>query len=319
MTGYVVQRLALFIPTIILVSFVVFGIMRFLPGDPALAILSMGGEGSFTDQDLQRMREKLGTDKPYHIQYVLFVKNTATGDFGESFFYPGIKVADMLKTRFPLSIELAIFALTISYVIAVPIGVLSAVKQDSWFDYATRIFTIGGVALPTFWVGILVIFTLAKFFNWLPPLGYAQIYTDPLTNLQQLVFPACALGYFNTAFATRVTRSAMLEVMREDYIRTARSKGLRERIVIFRHALRNALLPIITITGLSVANLISGTVITESVFEVPGLGRTVREAASSRDYAMLQSMVITIGAAVMVINLLTDIAYGWIDPRIRYS
>ena len=172
MTGCVVQRLALFIPTIVLVSFVVFGIMRFLPGDPALAILSMGGEGSFTDQDLQRMREKLGTDKPYHIQYVHFVKNTATGDFGESFFYPGIKVADMLRTRFPLSIELAIFALTISYVIAVPIGVLSAVKQDSWFDYATRIFTIGGVALPTFWVGILVIFTLAKFFNWLPPLGY---------------------------------------------------------------------------------------------------------------------------------------------------
>ena len=319
MTWYVVLRLALFIPTIILVSFVVFGIMRFLPGDPALAILSMGGEGSFTDQDLQRMREKLGTDTPYHIQYVHFVKNTATGDFGESFFYPGIKVADMLKTRFPLSIELAIFALIISYVIAVPIGVLSAVKQDSWFDYATRIFTIGGVALPTFWVGILVIFTLAKFFNWLPPLGYAQIYTDPLTNLQQLVFPACALGYFNTAFATRVTRSAMLEVMREDYIRTARSKGLRELLVIARHALKNAFLPVVTVAGFQFSRLIGGAVIMEVIFVIPGMGSLLVASVLVRDYPIVQTFVMLIAVVVLVLNLGIDLLYGWINPRIRYG
>ena len=194
MTGYFFQRLALFIPTLILVSFVVFAIMRFLPGDPAIALLSQGGEGSYTEEDVQRMREKLGTDKGYHVQYAEFIQGLVTGDFGESFFYTNIPVAEMLETRFPLSIELALLALILSYIIAVPLGVMSAVKQDSWFDSMARVWTVAGIALPPFVVGLLTIFILARFLGWLPPLGYAQIWTDPLTNLQQMIFSGPGSG-----------------------------------------------------------------------------------------------------------------------------
>lgn len=318
MTRYFIQRLILFIPTLILVSFLVFAIMRFLPGDPAIAILSGGGQGSYTAEDLAAVRKKLGTDKPYYLQYVIFIKNMVTGDFGESFFYPGVTVASMLKTRFPLSLELAILALLISYIIAVPLGVLSAVKQDAWFDYGARVFTIAGVALPTFWVGILMIWFLARVFNWLPPLGYAQIWTDPLKNLQQLIFPALALGYFSTAFASRVIRSSMLEVMRDDYVRTARSKGLHEIIVIGRHAMKNAFLPVITVAGYQLGTLIGGAVIMEVIFVVPGMGSLLVASVLVRDYPVVQTIVVLVAVVVLTMNLIVDLAYGWLNPRIRY-
>ena len=319
MTGYFFQRFALFVPTLILVSFVVFAIMRFLPGDPAIAMLSQGGEGSYTKEDVQRMQEKLGTDKQFHVQYAEFIKGLVTGDFGESFFYTDIPVAEMLETRFPLSVELALFALILSYVVAVPLGVLSAVKQDGWFDSVARLFTVGGIALPPFVVGLLTIFILARFFGWLPPLGYAQLWTDPLTNLQQLIFPALVLGYFNMAFATRVTRSAMLEVLREDYIRTARSKGLHETIVIARHALKNAFLPVLTVAGFQLSRLIGGAVIIEVIFVIPGVGSLLVNSVLIRDYPIVQSTVMLIAVVVLVLNLIVDLAYGWINPRIRFS
>ena len=319
MTGYFFQRLALFVPTLILVSFVVFAIMRFLPGDPAIALLSQGGEGSYTEEDIEKMREKLGTDKGYHVQYAEFIQGLVTGDFGESFFYTDIPVARMLETRFPLSIELAFLALILSYVVAVPLGVLSAVKQDSWFDGVARIWTVGGIALPPFVVGLLTIFILARFLGWLPPLGYAQIWTDPLTNLQQMIFPALVLGYFNMAFATRVTRSAMLEVMREDYIRTARSKGLRELIVIARHALKNAFLPVLTVAGFQLSRLIGGAVIIEVIFVIPGVGSLLVTSVLIRDYPIVQATVMLIAVVVLVLNLIVDLAYGWLNPRIRYG
>ena len=319
MAYYFVQRLALFVPTLILVSFLVFAIMRFLPGDPAIAILSAGGEGSYTDQDLKAMREKLGTDKAYHLQYVEFVTNMAMGDFGESFFYRGIAVAEMLKTRFPLSMQLALMALLISYGLAIPLGVLSAVKHDTLFDFVAKIFTVGGIALPTFLVGLMVIFVLARFFNWLPPLGYAQFWTDPLKNLQQMIFPAMVLGYFNMAFATRITRSAMLEVMREDYIRTARSKGLHEVVVIGRHALKNAFLPVLTVAGFQLSRLIGGAVIIEVIFVIPGMGSLLVTSVLVRDYPIVQTFVMLIAVMVLVLNLAVDLAYGWLNPRIRYG
>ena len=319
MAYYLVQRLALFIPTLILVSFLVFAIMRFLPGDPAIAILSAGGEGSYTASDLQAMRAKLGTDKAYHLQYVEFVANMATGDFGESFFYRGIAVAEMLKTRFPLSLELSLMALLISYALAIPLGVLSAVKRDTMFDFVAKIFTVGGIALPTFLVGLIVIFVLARFFNWLPPLGYAQLWTDPLKNLQQMIFPAMVLGYFNMAFATRITRSAMLEVMGEDYIRTARSKGLHEIVVIGRHALKNAFLPVLTVAGFQLSRLIGGAVIIEVIFVIPGMGSLLVTSVLVRDYPIVQTFVMLIAVMVLVLNLFVDLAYGWLNPRIRYG
>ena len=319
MTGYIFQRLALFIPTLILVSFVVFAIMRFLPGDPAIALLSQGGAGSFTEEDVQRMRERLGTDKQFHVQYWEFIKGLVTWDLGESFEFTGVPVSEMLETRFPLSVELALLALILSYVVAVPLGVLSAVKQDSWFDGVSRVFTVGGIALPPFVVGLLTIFVLARFFEWLPPLGYAQLWTDPLTNLQQLIFPALVLGYFNMAFATRVTRSAMLEVLREDYIRTARSKGLRELIVIARHALKNAFLPVLTVAGFQLSRLIGGAVIIEVIFVVPGIGEMLVRSVLIRDYPIVQATVMLIAVVVLVLNLVVDLAYGWLNPRIRYG
>lgn len=319
MTGYIFQRLALFVPTLILVSFVVFAIMRFLPGDPAIALLSQGGAGSFTEEDVQRMRERLGTDKQFHVQYWEFIKGLVTWDLGESFEFTGVPVSEMLETRFPLSVELALLALILSYIVAVPLGVLSAVKQDSWFDGLSRIFTVGGIALPPFVVGLLTIFVLARFFGWLPPLGYAQLWTDPLTNLQQLIFPALVLGYFNMAFATRVTRSAMLEVLREDYIRTARSKGLHEWIVIARHALKNAFLPVLTVAGFQLSRLIGGAVIIEVIFVVPGIGEMLVRSVLIRDYPIVQSTVMLIAVVVLVLNLIVDLAYGWLNPRIRYG
>ena len=319
MTGYLFQRLALFVPTLILVSFLVFAIMRFLPGDPAIALLSQGGAGSFTEEDVQRMRERLGTDKQFHVQYWEFIKGLATWDLGESFEFTGVPVTEMLETRFPLSVELALLALILSYVIAVPLGVVSAVKQDSWIDGVSRIFTVGGIALPPFVVGLLTIFILARFLEWLPPLGYAQLWTDPLTNLQQLIFPALVLGYFNMAFATRVTRSAMLEVLREDYIRTARSKGLHELIVIGRHALKNAFLPVLTVAGFQLSRLIGGAVIIEVIFVVPGIGEMLVRSVLIRDYPIVQATVMLIAVVVLVLNLIVDLAYGWLNPRIRYG
>lgn len=319
MTGYIFQRLALFVPTLILVSFVVFAIMRFLPGDPAIALLSQGGAGSFTEEDVQRMRERLGTDKQFHVQYWEFIRGLVTWDLGESFEFTGVPVSEMLETRFPLSVELALLALILSYIVAVPLGVLSAVKQDSWLDGVSRVFTVGGIALPPFVVGLLTIFILARFFEWLPPLGYAQLWTDPLTNLQQLIFPALVLGYFNMAFATRVTRSAMLEVLREDYIRTARSKGLHEWIVIARHALKNAFLPVLTVAGFQLSRLIGGAVIIEVIFVVPGIGEMLVRSVLIRDYPIVQSTVMLIAVVVLVLNLIVDLAYGWLNPRIRYG
>jgi peptide/nickel transport system permease protein len=319
MTGYVIQRLLLFVPTLLLVSFLVFAIMRLLPGDPAIAILSAGGEGSYTEDDIIRMRAKLGTDKPFHIQYAVWIRDSVQGDFGESFFYPNVTVASMAKTRFPVSMELAILALIISYVVAVPLGVISAVKQDTWFDYVAKLFAVAGVALPTFWVGILVIFFLVVFFNWLPPLGYKTLWEDPIKNLQQFVFPALALGYFNMAFAARLTRSSMLEVLREDYIRTARSKGLRELIVISRHALKNAFLPVITVAGFQLSRLLGGAVLMEVIFVLPGMGKLLVDSVLVRDYPIVQTFIMLVAVSVLVLNLVVDLMYGWINPRIRYG
>ena len=225
----------------------------------------------------------------------------------------------MAKTRFPVSIELALLALIISYIVAVPLGILSAVKQDTWVDYVAKLFAVAGVALPTFWVGILVIFFLVLLFNWLPPLGYTRVWDDPIRNLQQFIFPAMALGYFNMAFATRLTRSSMLEVLREDYIRTARSKGLRELIVIGRHALKNAFLPVITVAGFQLSRLLGGAVLMEVIFVLPGMGKLLVDSVLVRDYPIVQTFIMLVAVSVLILNLLVDLMYGWINPRIRYG
>ena len=317
MTGYILQRLALFLPTLILASFLAFAVMRILPGDPAIAMLG-GAEGSFTQEDIELVREKLGTNRPIHVQYVTWIGDLFTGDLNESYFLH-VPVAELMKDRFPVSTQLALMALLMSYVVAIPLGVLSAVKQDTIFDHAAKLFTIAGVALPTFWVGILILFILGYYFNWVPPLDYASFFEDPFTNMQQLIFPAIALGYFNTAFAARLTRSTMLEVMHEDYIRTARSKGLKELAVISRHAIKNAFLPVITIVGFQLGRLFGGAVAIEAIFVIPGVGRLLVESVLIRDYPVVQATILMIALVVLALNLIVDLLYGWLNPRIRYS
>ena len=320
MAQYVMRRLFLFIPTLILATMMVFALFWIVPGDAAMMILTgEEGEGGRVDiEDLERLRSELGLDRPIYVQYGEWVFNLLKGDLGTSIWYR-IPVMDELKDRFIVSMELAVMAILMAFVAAVPLGVISAVKQDTKGDYASRIFVLIGIAMPTFWIGILTVYALAYIFNWLPPLGYAKVWEDPLTNLQQLIFPALVLAFHDLAFTARVTRSSMLEVMREDYMRTARSKGLSEWVVTGRHALRNALLPVITVSGYQFGRLLGGVIIIEVIFVVPGVGSFLIDAIVHRDYVVLQAVVLLTAAVVLVLNLVIDLFYAVLDPRIRYG
>ena len=320
MQVYLIKRLMLFIPTMLLVFTVVFVILRVVPGDPAVAMLSGGAqtEKAFTQEDVDRLKAKLGTDRPLVVQYGDWIWGLTRLDFGTSFFYDQ-PIWDDIKDRFPITFELTVLALLMAGIVAIPLGVLSAIKQDSLPDYIGRIITIGGIAIPNFWIGILMVFFLANVFDWLPPLGYTDIWKDPWTNLQQLVFPALALAITHMAFVGRVTRSAALEVIREDYIRTARSKGLSEKIVIWRHVLKNALLPVVTVAGYEFGRLMGGTVLIETIFNVPGMGQLLIGGINHRDFPMVQGIVVVITFLVLIINLVVDMIYGMLNPRIRYT
>ena len=318
MRQYIIRRMILIPVTLFFLSIIFFAMLRAIPGDTVDAIFAEDMTSNLQVERAAELRKQLGLTRPIYVQYADWLWHLVQGDLGRSFRY-NKPVVQVLQERWVPSFQLMIMAGIGGFFVGVPLGVFSAYRQDTKIDYGLRVMAITGITLPVFVVAALILIFLVGAFGWMPEVGYVNFTEDPVRNMKKMVWPAMVLIIAASAPYMRLVRSEMLEVIREDYIRTARSKGLRERIVIFRHALRNALLPVITITGLSVANLISGTVITESVFEVPGLGRTVREAAGSRDYAMLQGMVIVIGAAVMVINLVTDMAYGWIDPRIRYS
>ena len=318
MRQYAIKRIGLFIPTVILVTVLVFVLMRIIPGDPALAILEDEGGGSYTQEDLARLRHEIGTDRPIVVQYATWVSGVVRGDFGDSLWFKA-PVMGELKDRIPTTVELAVFAMALAMVVAVPLGVVSAINPDSKLDYAARVFTLAGIALPTFFTGILIILFLAMLFNWLPPLGYETLWDDPKSNLQQMFFPALALAGYDLAFIARVTRSAMMEILREDYMRTARSKGLSERVVLARHGLKNAFLPILTISGWQFGRLFGGTIIIETIFLVPGMGRILIESIGHRDYVMIQAVVVIVGLSIVTINLLIDLLYGWLDPRIRFA
>ena len=319
MRQYIAKRLLLYLPTILLVTLLVFGLMRVIPGEPALLILGgASGDANFTDEDLRKMRHELGTDRPIYVQYGDWIWGLLHGDLGMSMYYR-LPVMEELGPRIPLTIELAVMAGIISFILAVPLGIISAVKQDSVGDYIARLFSFTGISIPIFVTGMVVIYILVRLFNYLPPLGHTTLWEDPLKNLQQLLFPALALAFFQMNFIARVTCSAMLEVLREDYVRTARSKGLRERRVIYLHALKNASLPIITVSGWSLGILLGGTIIIERIFVVPGMGTLLLEGINNRDYTLIQADVMVYATAVLTVNLLVDLIYGWLDPRIRYA
>ena len=319
MQAYIAKRCLLFIPTLLMATLLAFLLLRVIPGDPALVKLAgETGDSSFTQAELHDLQVRLGTDKPLYVQYGKWVWGMLKLDFGESMFFEE-PVAKDLADKFPITLELTVLSMLIATVIAVPLGLISAIKQDTPTDYIARIISITGVALPNFWVGILIVYFLVLLFAWMPPLGYADLWDDPLTNLQQFIFPALALGFFEMAFTARVTRSSMLEVYREDYTRTARGKGLAERVVIVRHALKNALLPVVTVSGYQFGRLLAGTVVIENIFMVPGMGKLLVDSVFHRDYTEVQAIVMLVTVSVLILNLLLDVIYGWLNPRIRYS
>ena len=317
MGPYIVKRLLAMIPTLLGVAVLIFVLLRIVPGDVVEArFLAQGSQ--FVSQDLMNEeRAKLGLDKPMWQQFTTWIAGFARFDFGVSM-WTGGSISEEIKLRFALSLQLAIMASTIATLLAIPLGILAAVKQDTWIDYTVRIFSIAGLATPSFWLGILMILVMLTVFKWIPPMVFTPFWVDPWLNLQQLIWPALAVGYRYSAVGTRMMRSAMLEVLREDYIRTARAKGLWLKLILARHALKNAILPVLTIISLEFAFLLGGLVVTEQVFNLNGLGMLFVEAIARRDYTLTQALVMLVACTFLFVNFFVDIAYAWLDPRIRY-
>ena len=317
MHRYIIRRLLLMIPTLLGVAVVVFLLLRVAPGD--VVELKYAGTGTYAPKEAMDLeRAQLGLDKPLWEQFVRWIWGVARFDFGNSM-WTGRPITQEILIRLELSLELAVMATVVAILLAVPLGTLAALKQDTWVDYVVRIFSIAGLAMPSFWLGILIILFFLIVFKWLPPLTFTSFWVDPWANLSQLIWPALAVGYRYSAMATRMTRSSVLEVLREDYIRTARAKGLWEKLILSRHALKNAMLPVITVIGIEFAFLIGGLVVTEQVFNLNGIGMLFVESISRRDYTMTQALVLVVSSAFIVVNFFIDLIYAWLDPRIKYQ
>jgi peptide/nickel transport system permease protein len=317
MARYIVKRLLAMIPTLLGVAVLIFILLRIVPGDVVEArFLAQGSQ--FVSQDLMNEeRAKLGLDQPMWKQFTTWIAGFPRFDFGVSM-WTGSPISEEIKLRFALSLQVALMASTIATLLAIPLGILAAVKQDTWIDYAVRIFSIAGLATPSFWLGILMILVMLTVFKWIPPMVFTPVWVDPWQNLAQLIWPALAVGYRYSAVGTRMMRSAMLEVLREDYIRTARAKGLWLKLILTRHALKNAILPVLTIISLEFAFLLGGLVVTEQVFNLNGLGMLFVEAIARRDYTLTQALVMLVASTFLLVNFFVDIAYAYLDPRIRY-
>ncbi len=320
MRQYVIRRLVLFVPTLIGASLLVFVLMRLVPGDIAeILVYQTGSESSVIQKkQIQQIRAELGLDRPVAVQYLAWMAAAARGDFGQSYTQRR-PVRDILIERFPRSLELAGLTLALAVVWAIPLGVLSAVRQNGWLDYAARVLSLSGLSLPLFVTGALILYALVRLFRWIPPLEFVAFTENPAENLKQLIWPALCQAYYISAPITRLTRSQMLEVIRDDYVRTARAKGLAEGAVVYRHALKNALLPVVTFIGWWGGRLLGGVVIMEIIFVVPGMGTALVQAVSQRDYPTVQAMIFVMALVFLAVNLVVDLLYAWLDPRIRYA
>jgi peptide/nickel transport system permease protein len=323
MYQYVLKRLLLMIPTLLGAALLVFLLLRLVPGD--VCVLRMtGGAGYVDPKAIALCRSELGLDRSYVVQFLTFIWDFVRFDFGKSM-WTGRPITEEVGLRFELSLQIAIMATITAIMLAIPLGTISAVKQNTWIDYVVRGFSIAGIAMPSFWLGILIILglliTTKSLFGspWMPPIKYVPIWVDPLYNLSMTIFPALATGYRYSAVATRMTRSALLEVLREDYVRTARAKGLVQKLIIRRHALGNALLPVVTIIGIEFAFLMGGLVVTEQVFNLNGLGKLFVASVTNQDYTMTQALVMLVVTIFVLTNFVVDIIYAWLDPRIRYK
>jgi len=313
---YVLRRVLLAVPVLVLSSLIVFGLMRVMPGDALTAL--MAESGNVGEKELQKLRKDLGLDLPYYQQYLVWVWQMVSFNPGDSIFTnEPIPVA--LRKAIPVILELATLAMILGLVIAIPIGVLSATHQDRLSDYVGRVVAVSGLSMPEFWLGTLVITFAAIWFHWMPPIGYVSFWESPWKNLQQFLVPAAILGFRLSAATMRMTRSTVLEVLREDYVRTAWAKGLAGKIVVYKHALKNALIPVVTIVGGQLGVLLAGTVVVETIFALPGMGRLTVEAILYRDYPVVQTNVMLVAGTLVTLNLLVDMTYAWLDPRIRYQ
>ena len=323
MLQYILKRVLLTIPTLIGAAALVFLLMRLIPGDICLVRLG-GGGSSFDPKALANCHAEIGVDRPIVVQFLEFIWGAVRLDFGTSM-WSGKPVIVEIAARLPISLEIAIMATVVAVALAIPLGTISALKQGTWLDVAVRVFAIGGIATPSFWIGIVSVLLVLDISSaltgkpWMPPIDYVPLWQDPLRNLSMVVLPAVTVGYRYAAVTMRMTRSAMLEVMKEDYIRTARAKGLINKLIINRHALKNALLPIVTLIGIEFAFLIGGLVVTEQVFNLNGVGRLFVQAVQNQDYTLTQALVMLTVAVFVFTNLAVDLLYGWLDPRIRYN
>lgn len=305
MWRYILRRLLMLIPVLIGISVFVFLLMQLTPGDPALLML---GEGAPPEQ-LEALRESMGLNDPKYVQYFRWLKNAVRGDFGRSLRSKKLVTTEILD-RLPATTELAIAAVAFAVIVGVPVGILSATKPNSWFDNIAMVLALTGVGMPVFWLGIMLILVFSVNLHWLPSSGR-------MGGLEYLILPAITLGTASTASIARLTRSAMLEVLQQDYVRTARSKGLPGRTVIFRHALRNALIPVVTMIGLQFGSLMSGAVLTETIFAWPGIGRLIVDAINNKDFPLVQGTIMTFALIYALVNLIIDVLYAVLDPRLR--
>ena len=316
MTAYLVKRLLLIIPTLILITLIVFLLVQLIPGE-VVELMLADIEYQTGQTALDEIRAQLGLDVPIHIQYVRWIGDVLRGDLGKSL-WTGIPLTEQIKPRIPVSAELGILSLLVSLIIALPLGVYSAIRQDTIGDYVARSFAILFIALPAFWVGTLIMVFPSIWWGWMPNPRYISFIDNPAGNLGQFMIPAAILGMYLSGTTMRMTRTMMLEVLRQDYIRTAWSKGLKERVVIMRHALKNASIPVVTMIGLTAPFLIGGTVVMEQIFALPGLGQYLLESLQRRDYVAISGINLIIAVVVLVANLLVDLTYAFLDPRIRY-
>ncbi len=316
MRAYIARRLLLIIPILLLVSILVFLTVRFIPGDVVDLLQDQLGEEQI---DREAVRHALGLDVPVHIQYLRWVAGIVTrGDLGTSL-YTNRPVIEEILNRLPVSLELGVLGILAGLVIAIPVGVYSAVRQDTWGDYTGRSLAIAAIAVPSFWLGTMVMIYPSIWWNWAPSMEYIPFVENPPGNLVQFIIPAVILGMALAGTTMRMTRTMMLEVLRQDYIRTAWSKGLPERLVLMRHALKNALMPVVTIIGLQIPYIIGGVVIIEQIFVLPGVGRLVLDALLKRDYPMVSGINLVLAGFVLITNLAVDLTYGYLDPRVQYK
>ena len=318
MQQYILRRILLAIPTLIGVSILIFLVMRVLPGDPIQAMVDdESGPTSYTEEQKEIILTSLGLNRPLYQQYLSWMLDIARGDLGFSF-WRDTPIRETIQRRGPITAEIGIFAVIISWVVGLPVGVIGALWRNSFTDYVSRFTVTFFLAAPSFWLGLGFILITVIFFTWRPPITLVQIWEDPWRNLQMTLPPAIAVGLGMAAIIARMSRATLLEVFREDYVRTARAKGMGEQKVVWRHVMRNAMLPVITVSGLQLANLLGGSVAVEKAFSVPGLGAALAQAMSDRDWMVIQNLVLLFAAIFVVINLLVDLAYALIDPRIRF-